>query len=308
VPFSDTVEYPEISIALSLPRHWLDQRSLPNPNAFIEASPERLEFGYMPNAALQLLDEASVSAEDESGELFALAWDMYIPLAVILAESENEEENAEAAEDRRLFTVEIPLGEQDGYIYTFLYGEEYDDIMLDDGEKALFADLIGELTMISQNVRLLPRFVTAADAIVFSAVTLDGEPLDSSYFQGYEMTAVLVWTTWQNDLQLPALPELQQGLPDGVGLLGIAADVTESGMVWDQAKSAVENAGITFPTIVGNGELTALIREEVLTYPAFIFVDRRSRLIGSALPANLSDFDACLALIAERLAEAGAQN
>jgi hypothetical protein len=299
IPFADTVEYPDVGIALSLPGHWLGQRSLSNPNAFIETSPERLEFGYMPNAALQLLDEARDSDEEESGELFALAWDMFIPLAVIIAERQNEEE----AEERLWFSIEVPLGEQDGYILTFLYNDEYDDIMLDDSEKTLFADLIGELPLIPQNVTLLHRLTAATDAIVFSAVTLDDEPLNSSFFHGYEMTVIFVWATWQNELDLTALTTLQHNIPEGVGLLGVVADVTEKGLVWDNAKTAVTEAGTTFPVIANNSDLAAVIRDEIITYPAFMFADRRSLLIGNALPADLHDIESCLAVIAERLAE-----
>jgi hypothetical protein len=259
----------------------------------------------MPNAALLLLDEAGDSMDEESGELFAAAWDMIIPLAAVVAEDQDEPDSADAAEARAMFTVEVPIGEQDGFRYTFFYNEEYDDAMLDDSEKALFADLTGELPLIPQHIRLLRRYTAATDAIAFSSVTLDDEPLTSSFFRGYEMTVVFVWAMWQDDLRLNALMELQDGLPEGVGLLGVVSDVTEQGVMWDRAKAAVDSAGLTFPTITANNDLTALFRNEIITYPAFLFVDRRSRLAGGSIPADLGDITANLEMIAGRLAEIG---
>ena len=152
------------------------------------------------------------------------------------------------------------------------------------------------------------RFARVGDITSFETTTLSGESFTQDDFAPYDLTTVNIWSTTCRFCidEMPALEALSQSLPENVGLVSICIDASVNA---DAARSIVEAQGVTYPVLVDNARLGALLLSKVGGTPTTIFVDSTGALVGDVqqgVPARGGE-DAVAAayrkLIDEHLAE-----
>lgn len=303
--FYESIEYSDNGLLLKLPTAWKEQLAV-STNLQINSVPGRIDMEYMPDAGLALL-EGIVGNEDISNEelrdLYYEIGNLNIPLATILVVKTNAAyADGNASDVRRLFLLEEPIGELGEYTYTFHYSESYDTSSLSDEELPRFNALVNELPAVKAGAVMQERTEISAGAVSFESQTLDGETLDSTFFNNYRITMVFLWATWDNtSIQaLPSLAQLQLKLPDGVGLLGIVTDIYEGSDLLAQTRDLVQAAEISFPMIMTNNSVFP-ISESAAAFPTLLFFDQSGQTVGDAIVPTGTDATQLLAIINERL-------
>ena len=132
----------------------------------------------------------------------------------------------------------------------------------------------------------------------FTAQDLDGNPVDESIFQGYDVTMINLWGTFCGPClqEMPDLGELADEYGDkGVQIVGICTD-------------AVNSDGEVLADVVETptGEIFTDLLPRVSAVPTTIFVDESGRQIGLA-DMGARDKDTWIQVIEEKLAEAGSE-
>ncbi len=89
----------------------------------------------------------------------------------------------------------------------------------------------------------------------FSTTDLDGNAVDESIFDGYDLVMLNFWAYWCGPCvrEMPELEQLHQAYPN-VLLLGVIVD--ESDM--DETRAIIKNAGVTYPVLYPEGDLAKL--------------------------------------------------
>lgn len=144
----------------------------------------------------------------------------------------------------------------------------------------------------------------------FAAQTLDGQPIDHTFFSNKKLTMINVWTTWCGACidEMPDLEELSKKLTDmDAQLISIVCDTSDSrGEVEDEllelAQQIVKRTGVTFPTLIPDKALHDGLLKGMLGYPTTFFVDEQGNIVGDPVLGSNSTDD-WMELIQERLAE-----
>jgi len=89
----------------------------------------------------------------------------------------------------------------------------------------------------------------------FSTTDLDGNAVDESIFDGYDLIMLNFWAYWCGPCvrEMPELEKLHQAYPN-VLLLGVIVDDSDM----DETRAIVENAGVTYPVLYPEGDLAKL--------------------------------------------------
>ncbi len=96
----------------------------------------------------------------------------------------------------------------------------------------------------------------SAEGLTFEAVTLDGQPIDSSIFANYDLIILNCWAEWCGPCvgEMPELERIHQEYPN-VLLLGVLSFSNDL----DSAKQTVRDTGVTYPVFEPTGALLARV-------------------------------------------------
>ena len=142
---------------------------------------------------------------------------------------------------------------------------------------------------------------TTASADVFAKVdstTFDGSSFTKDDIKKSNITMINVWeTTCPACLgEMGELEELSKIYPEAdFQLVGVCADVFESGGTQlkqdqiDKGKELMQNAGVTFPTVIPTPEMYAFFRTTIAGFPTSFFVDSEGNIIRTVAGARKLD-------------------
>ena len=101
-----------------------------------------------------------------------------------------------------------------------------------------------------------PEKETAAQKLFsFHTTDLDGNPVDESVFDKYDLVMLNFWAYWCPPCiqEIPELEKLHQEYPN-VLLLGVIVDDSDM----EETRAILENAGATYPVLFPEGDLATL--------------------------------------------------
>lgn len=120
----------------------------------------------------------------------------------------------------------------------------------------------------------------------FRTTDLDGNPVDESVFEDYDLVMLNFWAYWCQPcvMEIPELEKLHQEYPN-VLLLGVIVDDSDM----DQTNTILENAGVTYPVLYPEGDL-ATLAEKCQYIPTTFFLKPNGMLIGEPVIGS-NDYD-----------------
>ncbi len=161
------------------------------------------------------------------------------------------------------------------------FAEEYEDLlqcMNDVIENSYFFEPID------------PYAAQAGTSAAFQTIDLDGNAVNSAdLFAQNEITLVNLWATWCPHCieELPDLAQIHQQLQGiGCGIVGLLADDSDTETL-AEAKSLIEEAGVTYPCIVMPDGGNELFPNSGL--PCSYFVNRNGEIVGTPIQGKQVD-------------------
>lgn len=129
----------------------------------------------------------------------------------------------------------------------------------------------------------------------FTATDLDGNEVDQSVLEDYELTVVNVWATFCNPCirEMPDLGELSEEYKDqGVQIIGLVSDVMDSDGSLNQdlvetARDIVEETGADYLHLLPSEDLYGLLYQ-ISAVPTTFFVDSQGNQVGSVYVQSMS--------------------
>ena len=123
----------------------------------------------------------------------------------------------------------------------------------------------------------------------FSTTDLEGNAVDQSILEDYDLTIVNVWATYCTPClqEMPDLGELASEYEDkGVQILGLVSDVLNSdGTISDSqvetAQEIVEETGASYQHLLPSADLLGLL-SQIYGVPTTFFVDSAGNQVGYA--------------------------
>lgn len=124
----------------------------------------------------------------------------------------------------------------------------------------------------------------------FAATDLDGNAVDQSMLEGYDLTMVNVWATFCGPCisEMPDLGALAQEYKDkGVQIVGLVSDVLDTdGSLNDTqvqtARDIVAETGAAYPHLLPSDDLLGVLAQ-IQYVPTTFFVDSTGAQVGSAV-------------------------
>ncbi len=106
--------------------------------------------------------------------------------------------------------------------------------------------------------------------MIFSGTTLDGDPIDQTIFESYDLIIVNCWAEWCGPCvaEMPELEKLHQNYPN-VLILGVLIGTNSI----EAAKATLSDCGVTYPTLEPAGGLVELSMRSMYI-PATYFFDK----------------------------------
>ncbi len=120
----------------------------------------------------------------------------------------------------------------------------------------------------------------------FTSVDLEGNPVDSSIFQG-KYTLVNVWATFCRPciVEMPDLQKIHENLGgDDFQVIGIISDTyVESNENMEDAKKIVEQTGVNYINVVPNDEIIEDVLTQIQFVPTSFIVDSEGNFLGEVV-------------------------
>lgn len=125
----------------------------------------------------------------------------------------------------------------------------------------------------------------------FTTVDLDGNEVDESVFEDYEITMINIWATFCGPCinEMPDLQRISESYAQkGVQIIGIVCDVSQNAdgiyneAYLQQAKSIVEATGVKYISLLPSLSLNSAKLNEVTSVPETFFVDKNGNQIGKS--------------------------
>ena len=146
----------------------------------------------------------------------------------------------------------------------------------------------------------------------FSTTDLEGNAVDQSILEDYDLTMVNVWATYCTPClqEMPDLGELASEYEDkGVQILGLVSDVLNSdGTISDSqvetAQEIVEETGASYQHLLPSADLLGLL-SQIYGVPTTFFVDSEGNQVGYAYVTAMS-YDQFVEVIDAALLEVAA--
>lgn len=129
----------------------------------------------------------------------------------------------------------------------------------------------------------------------FAATDLDGNEIDQSILEGYDLTMVNIWATFCQPCirEMPDLGELAGVYAEkGIQFVGLVSDVLNAdGSLSDSqvetAREIVDTTGAGYLHILPSEDLFGLL-SQVSAVPTTLFVDSEGRQVGTAFARSLT--------------------
>lgn len=157
----------------------------------------------------------------------------------------------------------------------------------------------------------VPAEGTPAPGILssFSTTNLDGNVVDQSILEGYDLTMVNVWATYCGPClrEMPDLGELAEEYSDrGLQIVGLVSDTlnadgTISDSQVDTAREIVEKTGADYLHILPSEDLFGIL-SQIYGVPTTFFVDSEGRQVDTAYVKSMEK-DKWIEIIDDALAE-----
>ncbi|MBE7003688.1 MAG: redoxin domain-containing protein [Ruminococcaceae bacterium] len=187
------------------------------------------------------------------------------------------------------------LGAADGYTFWFVTYPEDDEAYLAGLDAAYVEDfrkLQAELPALLRNSRFYepddPALALVGQTIRFETTDLDGNPVSSEeLFAQNEITMINCWATWCGPCksELGELAELHNRMQArGCGLIGI---VTDGGEAAEEAKSLMNENGITYRNVVESDDMSFM--DAVTAIPTSLFVDKTGKILANPIVGAYTD-------------------
>ncbi len=176
-------------------------------------------------------------------------------------------------------------------VYYLAYNDDFSHLVLADGEDEKFSTLVNNLKDFKKNIFVFdpvtPELVQATNAesynlASFETDTLDGQTVDQTIFEDYEITMVNVWATWCGPCinEMPDLAMLHRDmLPENANMITILTDVPDG---IEAAKEIVASSDGEFITLFANDSLNGLL-STVSAIPTTVMVDSKGNIVGSPI-------------------------
>lgn len=305
----EDVEYTDLDMSAPVPSNWTPNAE----NAVLHSG--CIEFLFLPEGMRERAPHMGMANPMLYDEYEVWITDA-LPMARLgmYRKSEFQEtmlQTGEYAEHRK-------LGENNDFVYYLSVNEAADELTQE--AKDLFAtldDLENGISIFEPRSMdedyfgiTTPEVVSISNVGNFQAETLDGQTIDQSVFSDAKLTMINVWTTWCGPCieEMPDLESLSRELQDSdVQILGIAYDTSDSRGEVNQetvelAQKIRERTGVSFLTVIPDGNLKDGLLQGILGYPTTWFVDSQGNIIGEPVLGSNSKED-WEALVRERLAE-----
>ena len=119
--------------------------------------------------------------------------------------------------------------------------------------------------------------------MAFSGTTLDGEPIDQTIFENYDLIIVNCWAEWCGPCvgELPEIERIHQEYPN-VLILGVLVGTNSV----EAAKATLSDCGVTYPVLEPVGGLVALSNRSMYI-PATYFFDKNGNEIGGEVVGSM---------------------
>lgn len=143
----------------------------------------------------------------------------------------------------------------------------------------------------------------------FTATDLEGNGVDQSMLEGYDLTMVNVWATFCGPCikEMPDLGELAAEYREkGVQIVGLVSDTLNSdGTLSDSqvelARDIVDQTGADYPHLLPSPDLFGIL-SQISAVPTTFFVDSEGNQVGAAFSRSL-DRESWVRVLDEHLAE-----
>jgi len=119
--------------------------------------------------------------------------------------------------------------------------------------------------------------------MAFSGTTLDGEPIDQTIFENYDLIIVNCWAEWCGPCvgELPEIERIHQEYPN-VLILGVLIGTNSV----EAAKETLSECGVTYPALEPVGGLVALSQRSMYI-PATYFFDKNGNEVGGEVIGSM---------------------
>lgn len=144
----------------------------------------------------------------------------------------------------------------------------------------------------------------------FTAQDLEGNDVDDSIFDGYDVTMINVWGTFCGPCiqEMPDLGQLAEDYADkGVQIVGIVSDATdyEGGYLEENvelAKEIVEETGAGYVHLLPSQDVLNRVLTSIQVVPTTFFVDSEGNQLGGIVTGSKS-YDDWTAILDQKLEE-----
>ena len=142
----------------------------------------------------------------------------------------------------------------------------------------------------------------------FDEVDVEGNPVTSDIFAGYDATSVNFWNNGCGSCvaEMPELEELYQDFQErNINLIGVGTDSGEIDEQLDTAREILAEKGVTYTNISPDpdGDFYKTFIADISTYPTTYIVDSEGNIVGADIVGNvkkqLDTVEARLELILE---------
>lgn len=148
----------------------------------------------------------------------------------------------------------------------------------------------------TQNPEEPENSATSASALRFSTVDINGNPVDESILEGYDLIVMNIWAYWCGPC-VAELPDIERVYKeyDNVLFLGVLCDTGDM----EATKQIVEQAGLTYPILYPGDDLQDLVNAQMYI-PASIFFNSKGEQLGDTLVGG-RNYDQWKAAVEEHL-------
>ncbi len=216
----------------------------------------------------------------------------YVFQAAAIARTPIDSDQAIAlAEIEMSYTNVEKIGETKQDIYYYAYNEDFSHLVLGEGELEKFNSLVSDLKEFVDNIFIFHPVIEdlasntsgmSPNLSSFETETLDGQTVDETIFEDYDITMVNVWATWCGPCvnEMPDLAELHRDmLPENANMITLLTDVPDG---IEAAKEIVATSNGEFITMFANESLNGLLNT-VTAIPTTFMVDSEGNIIGSPI-------------------------
>ncbi len=185
------------------------------------------------------------------------------------------------------------IAKSDYAVYYYAYNVDYSHLILkDEAEEDLFVDLAQNLKRFEDNIFVFtpPGLVPASEATSgvnynlsdFKVDTLDGDSVNQTIFEDYDITMVNVWATWCGPCinEMPDLAELHRDmLPENANMITVLTDVPDG---VEAAREILASSNAEFDVLFANETLNGFLNT-VNAIPTTVMVDSKGNIIGTPI-------------------------